>query len=170
MATFKAKPGLDAEVAQRFAVPAVRKAQSMLHDTARVNAPPVKVWVTMRDERVRRSHVDADGQEIPENLRFRLRKAAGAGVDLARAPRDPLLPVDNRIQCRCDAPVLPQPLKDSIKADEVLIEGPRVTGKVYTDYPRAAESEYGTGDDAPAHYFTDALREVAARLQSGHSR
>lgn len=172
--------GLDVVIAERVMKPRVDTALDMLCDAARAKAPGVKVWVTMRDERVRTSHRKTDAQAVPANLRFRLPKAGrGDGdvslsdignVDLARFPRDPNLPIANRINCRCEAPTVPHLLRESIKRTPVTLTGTRVAGSVETRFPRAAESEFGTTEDGGAYFMTNALREVATRLQSGQSR
>ena len=169
MARLELRPGLDTEIATRIGVPAVRRALDMLQDEARRRAPAVKVWVTMRDERVRESHMKADTQTVPVNLRFKLKRPSGA-IDLARHPRDPNLPEDQRINCRCDDPVLPQLLADSIHSTDVTLNGNIAAGSVETRFPRAGESEVGTSQDEGAYFMTNALREVAARLAAGHSR
>lgn len=158
-------------IAQRIVQPHVRRALDMLEDAARAGAPPTRVWVTMRDERVRKSHMDSDGQVIPGNLRFRVPKADGTpGHDLARHPRDPNLPPANRIGCRCADPTIPHLLAESIHKTEPSIIGTRVEGSVYTRFPRAPESEFGGDGDEPAHFMTNALREVALRLRSSQAR
>lgn len=163
--------GLDAVVAERFVKPRVDTALDMLLDSARSKAPATRAWVTMRDERVRQSHFDADGQVIPANLRFRVPKPNGQpGVELARHPRDPALSAANRYNCRCDDPTIPHLLRVSLVKKPATVVGTRVEGSVETRFPRAAESEFGTSEDTAAHYMTNALREVAARLQSGQSR
>ena len=168
---FEPAAGLDNEIARRFGVPAIRRALDMLQDAARANAPETRVWVTMRDERVRKTHVETDAQVIPDNLRFKIPSTKVPGqYDLARHPRDPALPADQRINCRCADPTLPHLLRESIHSTDPILEGPRVSGTVYTRFPRAAESEFGTSEDEAAHFMTNALREVAARLRSGHAR
>jgi hypothetical protein len=166
---FEPRKGLDEEVARRIVAPRVRRALDMLTDSAQAKAPDVKVWVTMRDERVRPSHFTADTQTIPANLRFRL-DAADGGTDLAREPRDPNLPIAQRANCRCDAPHLPHVLAESIHATDVQVMGTRVDGSVETRFPRAAESEFGTTEDEAAHFMTNALHEVALRLRSSQAR
>lgn len=168
-ARFEPKPGLDAEIAKRIVAPHVRRAVDMLEDSARAKAPPVKIWVTMRDERVRPSHFKADAQAVPANLRFRL-EAADGSVDLARHPRDPNLPAAQRINCRCDDPEAQHLLAESIHKTDVQVAGAVVTGGVETGFPRAPESEFGTDEDTAAHFFTNALHEVALRLRSGQAR
>lgn len=104
MTRFVVNPALDEEVARRFLAPRVERLTGRVEEEAKRLAPPAKVWITMRDERVRASHVHTDGQEVPDNLRFKLPKAhddnpGSQGWDLARQPRDPELPVANRINC-----------------------------------------------------------------------
>lgn len=170
MARFEPAAGLDTEVARRLGVPAIRRALDMLTDEAKRNAPPVRVWITMRDERVRRTHVETDAQAIPANLRYKMPATDGVGFDLARAPRDPDLPIAQRANCRCDETTLDSALRESIHSTGVDHTGTIVTGTVETRFPRAAESEFGTTRDSAAHYMTNALREVALRLRSGHAR
>ena len=168
-ARFEPAKGLDEEIARRVVVPRVRRALDMLQDSAQGNAPAVKTWVTMRDDRVRPSHFEADTQTVPANLRFRLRAADG-GVDLARHPRDPNLPAHQAAGCRCSDPETPHLLAESIHKTTVSLVGTRVEGSVYTEFPRAAESEFGGDGDEPAHFMTNALHEVALRLRSGQTR
>lgn len=163
-------PDLDLQIATHFGVPAIRRVLDMLEDAARAGAPPVKVWITMQDERVRPSHVEADAQAVPANLRFILENPATGKRSLCDHPRDPNLPPEERINCRCSDPELPQLLAQSIHKGDVTLVGNRVSGEVSTRFPRAAESEFGTGEDPAAHYMTNALREVAAQLAAGHSR
>lgn len=170
MTHFEVADGLDVVVAQRFVAPRADTALDMLKDAAQTRAPATRAWVTMRDERVRKSHFDTDGQVIPDNLRFKVPKPSGIGVEMARAPRDPNLSAANRYNCRCDDPTIPHLLRVSIVRTPVTVTGTRVDGSVETRFPRAAESEFGTTEDTAAHYMTNALREVALRLQSGQSR
>lgn len=170
MARFEPRAGLDEEIALRVGKPAINRVLDMLQDASRRGAPPVKVWVTMRDERVRPSHFEADTQAVPANLRFKLRSADGVGWDHGRFPRDPDLPIGNRINCRCDAPEIENLLRDTIVSTGAQVRGTRVEGSVETRFPRAAESEFGTSQDTAAHFMTNALREVALRLNQGHVR
>jgi hypothetical protein len=64
-------PGLDERVA-RMVRAEVNHLANIVADTARRDAPPVKVWMSVRDERVRDTHVEADGQAIPGNLHFKI--------------------------------------------------------------------------------------------------
>lgn len=168
MGHFEPTPGLDRIVAEKIAAPRLRRVLDMLHDEARHRAPTTRVWVTARDDRVRPSHRDADTQVVPDNLRFLL--PTPTGHDLARYPRDPALPPGQRYGCRCDDPTLPDLLRDTIQTSDLHITGNRVSGEVYTRFPRAAESNYASPPDAPSHFMDGALMEVAARLRNAHAR
>lgn len=168
MGRFEPKPGLDEAIAVRFGRPKIQTVLRMLTTEAKSRAPETRVWVTMRDERVRKSHFETDAQVIPANLRFKLPNRFG-GHDLARHPRDPALPANQREGCRCDDPTLPDLLRDSIHATDAEVVGTRVSGSVETRFARAAESENGTDQDQAAHYMQGALMEIAARLRAGHS-
>lgn len=162
--------GLDVVIAERYMKPRVDNALDMLRDAARTRAPGVRVWITMRDERVRRTHVDTDEQTIPANLRFHVPKTDGTGTEMGRFPRDPALHISNRANCRCHDESMSHPLRESIHRTPSMLSGTRVEGSVETRYPRAAESEFGTSEDEAAHFMSGALEEVARRLQSGQSR
>lgn len=169
MGRFEPRAGLDEMIAQRVARPALARILTALRDDARKRAPDTRVWVTVRDERVRRTHFETDSQVIPGNLRFKLPKARGEGHDLARHPRDPDLPIEQRANCRCDDPTIPELLRESIHATDVTVIGTRASGSVETRFPRAAESENGTSEDKAAHYMLGALREISARLRAGQA-
>jgi hypothetical protein len=124
-----------------------------------------------RDERVRPTHVDTHGQEIPGNLRFMLPKLNHQpGHDPARHPRDPDLPIGQAVNCRCETVETPDGLSRTIHRGPVTIEGTRVTGEVGTRFPRAAESEHGTSGDQPAYFMRRAIMEVAARTPGTQQR
>ena len=72
---------------------------------------------------------------------------------------------DQRDNCRCDAPPLPDDFRNSIHSTDVDINGNVVSGSVETTFPRAAESEHADG----GHFMAGALDAVAARLRAGHS-
>jgi hypothetical protein len=168
-ARFEPRRGLDAEIAVRIVQPKVRRVLDALKDEAQRRAPETRTWVTMRDEVVRPTHVSTDGQTIPANLRFKVEKPGGVGeYELARHPGDTALSPANRYNCRCDDPTIPHLLRQSIHASNVTVSGTVVSGEVYTEFPRAAESEFGNpGEDEAAHFMTGALVEIAARLKAG---
>lgn len=125
---------------------------------------------SMRDERVRPAHVHADGQTIPDNLRFVLRRDDTGKIELGRRPRDPALHISLRINCRCVSVPVPGVVGASIQALTPVIEGPRVTAEVETRFPRAAESEQGTSEDHAARFLGRAVDHVAALSRYGSAR
>jgi hypothetical protein len=179
-------PDLDRKMAD-LAARAVDQLTGQVQDAARKLAPDGKIWVTAHDERVRISHARADGQLIPDNLRYRLPavyyvrkgrgpdgKAANPGggwkaiegrFDLARRPRDEALPVHQSVNCRCASVAVAGAIARSIHRTPVALAATRASAEVYTRFPRAAESEFGTSGDVGAHFMAGALREVAARLR-----
>lgn len=163
---FEPAPGLDARVAARIARPKVDRINESVRDAARRNAPPVRIWITMRDERVRHTHVLTDGQVIPDNLRFKMPAVTGVGHDLAKHPRDPSLPLEQRIHCRCEDPTVAGAIARTIHAFPSVLQGTRVVAQTETRFPRAAESENGNTNDPGAFFMRNALREVAARLNA----
>lgn len=65
---------LDAVVASTIARRYLdRAAPDLLADIQR-ECPPARQWQTAHDEKVRKTHNEADGQTIPDNLRFILNK------------------------------------------------------------------------------------------------
>lgn len=178
---------LDQVVAVRVALPAAERLTERVQRAAQRLAPPAKLWVTAHDERVRYSHREADAQMIPANLRYLLpavvyvrkgRNEHGKAMnpeggwkpvpgrhDLARAPRDPELPIEQRINCRCASFELPGALARTIFTTPAVLRGAAAVAQVYTRFPRAAESETGTSRDRGAHFMAGALREVAAGMR-----
>jgi hypothetical protein len=168
MARFRPAPGLDAAVA-RLVASAVGQVAEQVADQAAEFAPPVKVWRTRLDERVRPWHRSAEGQAVPGNLRFELEHSPRQhnphppGHELLREPRDPTayyLQIDD---CRCRMDHNDE-LARSIHAGEPFVAGTRVSAPVSTRYPRAAESEFGTDEDAPARFMGRAAAAVGAKL------
>jgi hypothetical protein len=169
-ARFIPRPGVDQQVAERLVQPVMHRVIDMLTDEARRRAPAAKTWVTMRDAKVRPTHVHADGQSIPANLRFLIEKVDGTGYELARQPGDRALSDANYYNCRCVTATVPQAIAETIHGTDVHVDGTVVHGSVETRFPRAAESNDGTSQDEATHFMDGALREVAARLRSGQSR
>lgn len=171
-------PGLDEIVAKRIVAPHIDRLTAAVEREAKRGAPDAKVWVTRRDERVRPSHVYADGQEVPGNLRYKIPKVntgndvndIRAGFDLARAPRDPDLPIGNRANCRCESVILPNELARHISRTDVLIVGPRVRSTVACRFPRAAESEFGTDADIGTHFMRNAVEKIAVETRQAEVR
>lgn len=71
MGKVKLRPDLN-EVVARMVLPSVNETAEFVADKARAFAPPTKTWRSQRDAKVREPHVHADGQVVPDNLRFQL--------------------------------------------------------------------------------------------------
>lgn len=186
MARFESRPDLDQIIAATVGRRAVDRMKGQVESGARRRAPDAKAWITARDERVRPSHADADGQTIPDNLRYQLKRMtyvrkgrdehgkainpAGGwketdGYDLAHEPRDPRLPDEQKLNCRCESAPLPEAVARSIHATETVVESTKARAEVESYFNRVAESEFGTGEDHGLYFMTLAAREAAARLR-----
>jgi hypothetical protein len=187
MARLVSRPDLDAQIARTVGMRAVERLKRQVEHGAKARAPAAKVWMTVKDDRVRPSHVLAHGQTIPENLRYKLqamiyvRKGRGPGghainpaggweltplVDLARKPRDPSLPIEQKAECRCESVIIVDGVARTIHSGPTEVAGTRARAEVYTRFPRAAESEVGTEQDKAAHFMSGAVREARARLHA----
>ncbi|WP_367041393.1 tyrosine-type recombinase/integrase [Streptomyces sp. Je 1-332] len=94
MAKFTPNPALEALLARMIA-PNVQRIAHQVEVEAKRLAPPTKRWVTMADDKVRHTHIQAQGQVVPGNLRFRInsmdwhRKHRGVGPNTYMLkPRD----------------------------------------------------------------------------------
>jgi hypothetical protein len=126
---FQPAKDLDAQVAARLARPFVDRLADELLGPSKAYAPDGKIWITQRDEVVRHSHVETDGQTVPENLRYKVPSTKGVGTDLARQPRDTALPLPNRINC-FPSTVRAYPLGDLRASIAAPYDGPMVTVNV----------------------------------------
>ncbi|MFC6883360.1 hypothetical protein [Actinomadura yumaensis] len=184
MSRVELRGDLEAAVARALAGP-VQAVTEQVAVAAAENAPEGRTWVTHADERVRPSHVAADAQTIPGNLRFQLpnmlyvRKGRGpdgravnaaggwrivpGAVDLARQPRDPALPIEQRINCRCRVVVDAGAVAAAVRPGAVRVVGTRVAGDVVVAFPRVAESEFPDPEDGGGGWMRAAARTVAAR-------
>lgn len=115
---------------------------------------------SMRDELVRHTHVRADGQTIPANLRFRV------GRDLLRAPRDPNGSIEEVANCRCEDPRLPDAVRDAVSAGPTRVAGTRASARVAVVFERIDEVEFGTAEEPPLRPMGNAARTVASRHRS----
>lgn len=184
-------PGLEALVARGPLRAWAERASHDLELGAQRTAPPARIWKTAEDERVRQTHHDADGQAIPDNLKFVLdkpqagptahgqasraangggqsgniaNKANEAGVELARYPRDESLSPANRENCRCESITAEGMIAATVHSDGVHVEGSAVTFTVSTGFNRAAESEFGDGDSPGLRWMGRALSEFRSGL------
>lgn len=189
MGRFTATPGLDAQVAQMVA-PEVTKVARHVERLAKKYAPPVKRWVSMSDGRVRDTHVDAHGQEVPANLRFSLLSRdydvahhGALGVDFVNGPNDPTLGLPGDAAqwirgetpwgCRCVAAEVPAAIAKRIKTGPTTVVGSTVRVVVSCDAPQVVAAEYGDTYPTPngpqrndgTHFMGRAAAEVAAAMR-----
>ncbi|NEA53593.1 hypothetical protein G3I60_05330 [Streptomyces sp. SID13666] len=175
MAKFTAVPGLDEAVALMIA-PHVRRLAQQVETEAKRLAPPTKRWVTMGDDKVRPTHVAAQGQTVPDNLRFTInsmdwdRHHRGVGpYTYMHAPRDESSrAVANLKNCRCTTYSDPHGIARHINTSEPVITGKKVTVTVYAQGPMVVEAEVGTvyPGNLPApgvHFMARAAQIVALR-------
>jgi hypothetical protein len=177
---------LEIVVAAQLVRPRVDRILERIRDRAQRAAPPAKAWLTYEDDRVRPSHRATHGQTIPANIPFRLPKMfyerrgrgpdgkainpgggykvvpAGLGYDTAMEPRDPDLPLEQRIECRCESVELPGAVARAIVATPVTVAGRRVSGRVEVTFPRIAESEHADG----GHFMRQALLAEAVAVSA----
>ncbi|RZU28329.1 hypothetical protein EV284_6495 [Streptomyces sp. BK022] len=151
MAKFTATPGLE-EALARMIAPHVQRIAHQVELEAKRLAPPMKRWVTMGDDKVRHTHVAAQGQEVPGNLRFEVnsmdwdRKHRGVGdKTYMTEPRDESSrAVANLKNCRCMAHSERDGISKLINTGQPVVTGKRVTVTVSVTGPRIVEAEVGT--------------------------
>lgn len=176
MARVELRSDLNAVVA-RVAVPAVNRLAEAVAREARDRAPSAKVWLSRDDDRVRPAHVAAHHQTIPENLRFQLpqqREVPGqqqeeivrGRFDLARKPRDPDLPEDQKRNCRCVSVTVRGLIARRISTTPATVVGAQVRAQVLARFTRIVECEHGTPQDPAARFLGGALDAVAARVKA----
>ncbi|MFF9901229.1 hypothetical protein [Streptomyces longispororuber] len=175
MAKFTPAPGLEAQLARMIA-PHIQRIAHQVEVEAKRLAPPTKRWVTMADDRVRPTHVAAQGQVVPGNLRFAInsmdwdRRHRGLGAKTyMREPRDQSSrAVANIKNCRCTTAVDPQGIARNITTGQPIITGKKVTVTVTARAPMVVEAEVGTvypGNLVAdgTHFMARAAAIVAAR-------
>ncbi|MFJ2745314.1 hypothetical protein ACIO3O_37285 [Streptomyces sp. NPDC087440] len=175
MAKFRPNPGLEAALARMIA-PDIQRIAQQVEIQAKRLAPPTKRWVTMGDDRVRPTHVAAQGQIVPGNLRFAInsmdwdRHHRGLGAKTYMlAPRDQSSrAVANLKNCRCTTHTDPRGISRHINTGQPVVSGKKVTVTVSVRGPMVVEAEVGTTYPgnlvAPgAHFMSRAAGIVAAR-------
>lgn len=160
------RPDLEVWAARTFLGPQVARIRDDAADAAARYAPDAKTWGTARDERVRPTHVDADFQTIPANLRYRVGRPGGVGEELARVPRDPDLSAANRINCRCDSAGVPQAIARTVHGTDVVVVGTTARAEVVAVFHRVVESEYPEAPDSGGGWMRRALVETATLTRS----
>lgn len=151
MAKFTPAPGLEEQLARMLA-PAVQRIAHQVEVEAKRLAPPVKRWVTMGDDHVRPTHVLAQGQDVPGNLRFELNSMRwdmehrGVGPHTYMTePRDrSSRAIANLKNCRCSTHRDPDGIARHINTGPPVVAGKKVTVTVSVQAPKVVEAEVGT--------------------------
>lgn len=175
MAKFTPNPALESLLAQMIA-PHVQRIAHQVEVEAKRLAPPTKRWVTMADSRVRPTHIQAQGQVVPDNLRFTInsmdwdRRHRGVGANTYMLqPRDASSrAVANLKNCRCTTAVDPEGIARNISTGQPVITGKKVTVTVTARGPMVVEAEVGTVYPGSlvadgTHFMARATAIVAAR-------
>jgi hypothetical protein len=173
MPKFTMARGADTKLAALIVGPALTELAQAAADGAKAAAPPNKVWVTVADEQVRRTHREAHDQAVPENLRFSLhtpehgQDTAGTQWELGIAPRDEAgFSKGNTINCRCEAFLggYEGSLASHITAKQARAARLQVRATVDCDHPLCVNAEFGNSVDPGARYLAAGLRAARARL------
>lgn len=83
-----------ATIARTETISAYNAAAEIVRDELRV---PLKSWLATKDSRTRGAHIDADGQQVPQEGYFEV------GGERMQHPGDPSASVANIVNCRCTA-------------------------------------------------------------------
>ncbi|MET8006167.1 hypothetical protein [Nonomuraea glycinis] len=173
-------PGLAKRLAAGVVRDHVEAVTEAVAEEAKDRAPDAKTWTSDGSPDVRPSHREAHGQTVPENVPYRLdgmtyirkgrkggNKAGGwkllTDVDLADRPRDPQLPLHQRISCNCRSIPMPGVIAAATRVLPVQVRGTKVTSGVEVVFPRIAESEFGSNGNPGSHFLSLAGTFVMAR-------
>lgn len=186
MARFKVTPGLAEKVAHMVR-PEVDRLAERVQGEAKKGAPPVKIWNTQRDARVRPTHIESDYQAVPGNLRFRLRShpwdmGIGREPDSEWKPRapGPFVYFDhpreevygaylNYVHCRCYLTYDKEGISRLIRRTPAFVHGKKVTARVWVAGPGVIQAELG--DVYPGDYVAEGtyfMRKAAMRAAAWH--
>ncbi|WP_433513740.1 hypothetical protein ACQP2T_61025 [Nonomuraea sp. CA-143628] len=176
-------PGLTKRLAAGVIRDKVERITEAVAEEAKDRAPDAKRWQATNGADARASHRHADGQTIPATVPYQLpkmeyvrkggdnrRRGAGPGrwvvvtaVDLADRPRDPSLPLHQRINCECQSIPVPGVIAAATRALPVHVRGSKVSAVVEVVFPRVGEAEFGTNDTPGSHFLSLAGSLVMAR-------
>jgi hypothetical protein len=179
---------INPDLAKRLAAGVIRnkveRIAEAVAEEAKDRAPDAKRWQTTNGADARPSHRHADGQTIPANVPYQLpkmdydrkggddarRRSTGAGgwvllttVDLADRPRDPSLPLHQRINCECQSVIVPGVIAAATRALPTRVRGSKVSAAVEVVFPRIGEAEFGANDTPGSHFLSLAGSLVMAR-------
>ncbi|MEU5748238.1 hypothetical protein ABZ804_22200 [Streptomyces sp. NPDC047726] len=151
MAKFKPAPGLEEKLALMLA-PAVQRIARQVEIEAKRLAPPTKTWVTVGDDKVRPTHVNAQGQGVPGNLRFELdsmqwdieHRGVGPHTYMMQPGDRSSRAIANLKNCRCSMHRDPEGIARHINTGQPVVTGKKVTVTVSVQAPKVVEAEVGT--------------------------
>ncbi|MFE0058661.1 hypothetical protein [Streptomyces sp. NPDC059003] len=175
MAKFTPNPALETMLARMIA-PHVQRIAHQVEVEARRLAPPTKRWVTRADDKVRPTHAEAEGQTVPDNLRFTINSMAwdrehrgvGPNTYMLRPLDESSRAVANLKNCHCTTATDPGGIARNISTGQPIVTGKKVTVTVTARAPLVVEAEVGTvypgGLVADGtHFMARAAAMVAAR-------
>ncbi|CAM5235595.1 hypothetical protein [Streptomyces griseomycini] len=150
-AKFTPAQGLEEQLARMLA-PAVRRIAVQVEVEAKRLAPPTKRWVTVGDNRVRPTHVAAQGQVVPGNLRFKINsmdwdmkhRGLGEHTYMLQPKDESSRAVANIKNCRCTTHKDPKGIARHITTGQPVIAGKKVTVTVSVEADQVVEAEVGT--------------------------
>ncbi|GGT26979.1 hypothetical protein GCM10010222_80970 [Streptomyces tanashiensis] len=106
----------------------------------------------MGDNKVRPTHVAANGQEVPDNLRFKIdsmdwdieHRGVGARTYMIRPKDESSRAVANLKNCRCTVHRDPNGIAQHINTGQPVVAGKKVTVTVSVQAHLVVEAEVGT--------------------------
>jgi hypothetical protein len=170
VANFKPAKGLNALAAQLVAGEVSRIAGE-IRDSAQEKAPPSKRWKSQEDALVRDSHRHANGQEVPDNVRFQVKTPSydqqhydPHEYQMMKFPGDRENATPGNYEwCRCESIPDPEGVKRNIESSEAVAKSTKASAHVTAKFNRIEESEYGANGEAGIRFMGRALTEVAAK-------
>ncbi|MFE2181346.1 hypothetical protein [Streptomyces sp. NPDC059455] len=175
MAKFTPAQGLEEQLARMLA-PTVQRIAHQVEVEAKRLAPPTKRWVTVGDNKVRPTHVEAQGQEVPGNLRFKINsmdwdiehRGVGAHTYMLEPGDESSRAVANLKNCRCTTHNDPGGIARHINTGQPVVAGKKVTVTVSVQAPMVVVAEVGTVYPGNLradgeHFMSRAAAIVAAR-------
>lgn len=180
MARFVAGPDLERKALELVTPQLLQVADRVVAEAKRL-APPTKAWISLRDGRVRDTHVEADQKQtdIPGNLRFKVTSMQwdidnrGLGPHTwMQEPRDESSrAVANILNCRCKRVDDPEGIRKLISRSQPISGARTVTSVVVCEGHLVVQAEFGDRYDLGlaadgAHFMSGAAAVVAAELRA----
>lgn len=191
--TFDVADDLEEQLA-RLVTPVVVEVTDEVNRRAKALAPGTKKWVAVLDATTCPSCAGADGQTVPDNLRFELesfawdREHQGSGpTDYLTEPRNPAgtgtdylvlthhSPQRDVKNCRCRTVEDPEGISRLIRSTAPRVEPGRVVAEVVVEAPEVTGAEFGQAYPTPrldiiavgTRFMARAASQVAAARNAG---